>query len=703
VVDALCFQVEDAMAMTTALLLAAMIAAGDTSGTLTATHGEPLGAAFVALYDDRWNYLGNKDTDEHGAFSISGAPERGMLQVQPLRKAEANGFRVFAWQPRVFIVTPQDRPLTLSVPPAVNYIVAAYDPKGQPMRWKDWEANGKYGPRFLYATTPDLRSVASTIYPVFGPSTGPKEDRAEGLPALIAEPGQELELHALFWPTQGQGKLQVSALLPPLARAGDALVVNWNHAVAEATLRRARQNTFVDPAEPEWFAPYLAELDALAAKLPAPAGAFATPEEAAQADVVLAGALEVADRVALDRATRRAGALRYGARPKDFAEGLELQRPAFSFGAYQGSPFHAKPEDPSYAGSVGYSLARYAGFDVATVLPAWGWVGEFAKSRAALDETFGVSTLQGDGYTVKAHGVVWLQRFMGALPDDKRDLPADQLTKEVLEYQKALIASLGEDVKLWEVINEPGTTNDAGFSREAMIGLMKASAARLKAAGKTTLVNSPHEFNYGVKYDIYLPNGTPANAYPDTFAGFLDAAQKAGALDDVDALGLQVYPGFHWKIDGNAKALQGPAWTPAFFERMLDTYARFGRTLHVTEFSLPSTYENDWMAGYWKEKWNEQTQADYAEACYTIAFGHPRVQFIGWWDITDEKPSITTGGLVHKDHTPKPAFERLAHFIARTREPRTDADGTPLLLGGAYGSKEPGSAEVIVLPGWKTE
>lgn len=686
------------MILSATLAVVALLGA-DTTGTLSAAHGEPLGAAFVALYDTAWNPLGSKDTDEQGAFSIPAAA-LGFLQVQPLRKADANGFRVFNWQPRVFLVEPDDSPLALEVPPAVNYVVVAYGTNGQPMRWKDWEANGKYGARFLYATTPDLRALPSTIYPVFGAATGPKEDRPEGLPALIAEPGQPIELHALFWPTQGYGKLQVSATLPAITRAGESLVVNWNHAIALAAVARARHNDFQDPAEPEWFAPFALELDGLAESLPLPVGTIATAEEAAQADAVLAKALELADRIALERATRRASLARYAAPPANFDASMTLRAPAFSFGVYQGSPFNAKTDDP-YAGSVGFSLARDAGFDMATILPGYGWVGQYAKSRAALDETFGVSTLRNSGYTVKAHGVAWLQKLMNILPEKERALPPDQLTKLLLAYQGDLISALGDDVRLWEALNEPATTNDAGFTRESMIALLKATAERLKAARKQTLVNSPHEFNYGVKYDLYLPSGALANGYPDTFSGFLDAAKTAGALKQVDVIGLQVYPGFHWKQDASAPALQGPAWTPAFFERLLDTYATFTGAVHVTEFSLPSTYGSDWYAGYWKQPWNEQTQADYAEAIYTIAFGHPKVQSIGWWDVTDEKPSITTGGMVRADRTPKPVFERLAHFIARAKEPRTAPDGSPRVLGGTYGNKTPGSAEVVVLPGVK--
>lgn len=675
-----------------ATILAGILAAGlaQISGTLTGPHGEPLDMAYIAAYDLGWQSRGDARTDASGAFNVAAGPAQGYLQVQPARAPGVGGMLTYAWQPRVYVLSAQDTQLALKVPPAVNYIIAAYSEDGKLMQWKDWERQGKYGARFLYATDGRLRALPSTNYPVFGRYAGSEDDgRGAGLPAVLVEPGQAIEIHALFWKCI-YGKLQLSVPVPPLKSAGDALLINWNHALAQATIDAARAAAKAHEALDIVGA--LAALDTLAASLTPPAGELATPEEAAAADAVLAQALEIADQSAVERARQRARAVRYGALQAEMAKALVLKRPAFEFGVYQGSPFHASGGKP-YAAAPAYSFVRDAGFSLATVLPAWGWAGPYTEMPEAMEQTFGVAALRAMGYRVKAHGVCWLQTFMDILPPEKKSLSHEQLAQAALNYQKALLDLWGDQIDLWEAINEPATTNAVGFSRESMAALMRAAAKNIADKGHTTLVNSPHEFNYGTKHDFYLPSGQPLDPYPDTFALFLDAA----GLENIDVIGLQVYPGFHLRGGEPGKPFEGPAWTPAFFERMLDTYAQFRKVIHITEFSLPSTYGDDWKAGYWRQPWDDVTQADYAEAIYTIAFGHPNVQSITWWDITDEKPSVESGGLLKADRTPKPVFDRLTAFIEAAQSPE-DVDGL-YLPGGLY--TNPAGEQVVVLPGGK--
>ena len=406
----------------------------------------------------------------------------------------------------------------------------------------------------------------------------------------------------------------------------------------------------------------------------------------------------MADRAAIERAKRRALFVRYGNPALSDADRAALTplRPAFHFGAYQGSPFVAETTG-GYAGEKAYAAARDGGFTLATILPAWGWVQPYVNDHATVEQKFGPEALAKLGYAIKAHGVCWLQDFMDILPKDQRALPHDKLIDAALNYQQQLLSALGKQMDIVEAINEPATTNVVNFSREEMIDFTKRAAANVVAAGKPALVNSPHEFNYGSKYDVYTVDGKPVNPYPDTFASFLDAAAHAHALDDVMILGLQVYPGFH--LSGNdTPDFEGPCWTPAFFERMLDTYAKFRKVIHITEFSVPSSYPQGWKAGYWKKPWDESIQADYAEAIYTIAFGHPNVQAIGWWDISDEKPSVVTGGLLHADLRPKPVFDRLSHFIHDAHSPHMQPDGKRGggLPAGVYSLN---GKEIAVLPG----
>jgi hypothetical protein len=685
----------------TLLITASMaLAAAETSGTIGGSHGEPIPMAYIAAFNRDWSLRADTRSGEGGAFTISAEPADAFLLVQPERAAGPAGMMVYKSQPRVYALTAADAVLDLRVPPAVTHVIAAYNDKGRLMQWKDWEAQGAYGARFLYTTDAKLRTVPSTVYPIFGRYAGSESDgRGAGLPGVIVDLAQPAEIHALFWKTRGYGVLQLSASIPAQKAMGDALFVNWNHALVQHAVDTIRSKHLEAKDDLSWFAPFLNELELLEAKYAAPVGELATPEEAAQADALLVQALELADRIAVERAVQRSVTARYGAVPTGQAEGLSLKRPAFEFGIYQGSPYRASEGNP-YAAEPAYSIARDAGFTLATVLPAWGWAGPYVELPGALDQTFGTAALREMGYRVKAHGVCWLQDFMDILPPEKRGLPADQLIQSALNYQLALLDLWKDQIDLWEAINEPATTNAVGLPRDKVHALMAAAAKNIRARGKTTLVNSPHEFNYGTKHDLWLPNGTPLAPYPDTFAAFLDEADLGG----IDVIGLQVYPGFHLRGGEPGKPFEGPAWTPAFFERILDTYAEFRKVIHITEFSLPSTYGKDWKAGFWRQPWDEATQADYAVDCFSIAFGHPSVQSIGWWDITDEKPSVEAGGLLNADRTPKAAFDRLAELIAITRTPRTAAAPDETLLpAGIYvpkgQEKAENAPETVVLPG----
>lgn len=52
------------------------------------------------------------------------------------------------------------------------------------------------------------------------------------------------------------------------------------------------------------------------------------------------------------------------------------------------------------------------------------------------------------------------------------------------------------------------------------------------------------------------------------------------------------------------------------------------------------------------------------ERFYTVLFSHPAVEAITWWDFADAMAwQQAPAGLVRKDLTPKPAYERLKGLI----------------------------------------
>lgn len=60
----------------------------------------------------------------------------------------------------------------------------------------------------------------------------------------------------------------------------------------------------------------------------------------------------------------------------------------------------------------------------------------------------------------------------------------------------------------------------------------------------------------------------------------------------------------------------------------------------------------------------EAAQAEYVEKFYTLLFSHPAVQAITWWDFSDlDAWQGAPAGLLRKDMTKKPAYDRLLKLI----------------------------------------
>ena len=63
----------------------------------------------------------------------------------------------------------------------------------------------------------------------------------------------------------------------------------------------------------------------------------------------------------------------------------------------------------------------------------------------------------------------------------------------------------------------------------------------------------------------------------------------------------------------------------------------------------------------------EQRQAAEAESFYGVLLAHPAVEAITWWDFPDGCWLNAPSGLVRKDMTPKPAYERLLKLVRQHR------------------------------------
>jgi hypothetical protein len=249
--------------------------------------------------------------------------------------------------------------------------------------------------------------------------------------------------------------------------------------------------------------------------------------------------------------------------------------------------------------------------------------------------------------------------------------------------------TFADEIGVWEIMNEPATTNVVNLPHAAVQEIFAASAAQISAANRPGLVNSPHEFSHGAKYLIHGTDNRPAVRLPAHVQHLSGRAVRGG----VDGAGEHHRPSMLPRLpperETSLAASRVRPSRPAICSIRLDRYARFGKPLHITEFTLPDAYGDSWHSGYWKAPWTPELQAEYAEAVYTLAYAHPQLHSITWWDAAAANPAVIGGSLLDAAGKPKPVLDRIAALLRtwHATEPITLAGAKTLtqsLPGGVY-------------------
>lgn len=225
-------------------------------------------------------------------------------------------------------------------------------------------------------------------------------------------------------------------------------------------------------------------------------------------------------------------------------------------------------------------------------------------------------------------------------------------------------------VDMWDVINEVVIMPifdkyDNAVTRlcklKGRVGLIKEvfAAAKETNPNATLLLN---DFNTTVKYE-----------------NLIEECLEAGI--PIDVIGIQSHQ--H----------QG-SWGPEKIEDVLTRFGRFGLPIHFTENTLvsgdiiPAYIEdlNDWQVPEWPSTpEGEERQMKEMEEMYRILFANPLVKAITNWDFADGAWLGAPSGVVRKDSSVKPAYNRLKEMIKgewyTNTSIRTDENGFADLTG----------------------
>jgi GH35 family endo-1,4-beta-xylanase len=345
-----------------------------------------------------------------------------------------------------------------------------------------------------------------------------------------------------------------------------------------------------------------------------------------------------AERAALIEANRKGDVIvqvTFGGKP---VPGVRVEirqvRHRFLFGA---NIFGLRPGDPSPVQEA-YQERFTDLFNCATLPFYWGHYERERDRPAELRLAAMAGWCRAKGLEVKGHPVFWHEVFPSWVDKDERMEPL--IRKRIAET----VGRFRGLVDWWDVVNEslvaPEFDNAWGLFVKG-VGPLEAVDRALRLAAEA----NPE--------GVFLVNDFKIEP---AFEQELAALEERGA--PFHAIGLQSH-------------MHGGEWTLERAWEVCETYGRLGLPLHFTELTVLSGPRETPMMDYHRnrEGWlttpeEEAKQAEYVERFYEVLFAHPAVEAITWWDLSDHRAWMRApAGLIRKDMSPKPAYERLMRKI----------------------------------------
>jgi len=603
------------------------------SGYVTDVSGLPIANSYIDVSNTNNNSLGSTYTNDKGYYELS-------LPKQPTYNLWAG-----KTDQNKFVYIPQSKETTsgqldFKLVPGANIIINAYDAQGNLLRNQSFRQATQSR---VFAT--DMADIPAYSY--FGAIHDGESnwDWNQAIPALVVQPQKQYKLH-LNMEVPGFGMVMLSADNAgngySLREQGDELTVNLNYEIARSSLAiLQKQSDITLSDEIEASMQHLTAAEKYLAQNPAD-----MKNAVIELNQSLKYSLEAREKLALDRAKSDIEKYRKGDVQLRIVDANGNPLSNYQINVSQISNdflFGANPMggDGSYDAKIA-GLMKEAGVNQSYITARWGLIepqpGKFNWDN--IDSYQKVDEQLGRGFELMGALSLWFSPNSDFSPEYLKNMSFEQLKDNVYNHAYNLADRYKGKIDIWEV-NEMNlaSANALNLTQEQKLELMKVFGTAIREAnpqakilnGSTAL---PYEFTDSIPFPTLLKDGGPS-----------------------DVIGLELYySGVN--DEGNSNLGLDLATT----SDLLDSYSTFGKPIYIKELSAPSTQVSG--SSWLHQPWDMQTQAEYLESIYTIAFSKPLVQGITWsWGISDNDAFIIGGGLLDASSNPKPAYFALKNLL----------------------------------------
>ena len=633
--------------------------------------GSPLPGCYVNISDENYTTLKNAYTDRDGCYRLD-VPQHEFYYVWVGVNSETDKY--------MFSCIPQSRKVAsgqahairtdFNLRPGGNIIIYAYDEQGNLLRNKDFREVTNWK---AFAT--DVNNL-----PYYNDFSAVNDDYSawdwdSAIPAFIVLPQTPYKIHVqcevpefgkVMLSADNEGKGYV------VGKQGEKLILNFNYEAAKSKLAMLQRdyNLFESQGcdilhsvakDIELSEEYLKVAEGYLTQDPSPDMRSA----ARQLNLSLKHSLWTHEQLHLVKAETDIEKYRKGSAKINIvdARGTPLGDCSvcfkqvshdFLFGANpMGGGSGYDPRCANLMSDAGINssciTSCWANIEPNVGLFEWGSIDHYQDIQAQLDE----------GFNLMGSLSLWFYRGgevgCAFVPQYQDDMTFEELKENVYNHMYTLAGRYSGKIDAWEINeqNLPGA-NALNLTWKQKLEICEVFAKAVKEA------------NPGAK----VLNGSCALPYEFGLAKLEDASANMGGISfpeflrmlneeriPVDIIGLEFY---YSGVNTDGYPQIGLDLVSA--SELLDQYSSFGRPIFVKELSAPSAQVPG--SSWWHKPWDEQTQAEYVEKFYTIAFSKPLVQAIIWaWGISDADSFIVNGGLLDANLKPKPAYFALKSLV----------------------------------------